>query len=1097
MVAGSESLKRDSWSVDQRRASHLLRGKAAESVAVLLVVEVPAATVLEVSLEVSRGWDMRDPRKLFYRLAAVPSLHDAMLTGLEQTAVSERSDRAGAEERSQRLALYAHLIGAISEGDAQEVFRSAIAVASELDMEMQDQLLFIRHMVERSREEIGPGRRKVAIALGEVIHDAAVRLPEKHFPWHAAVGALARLDLPVALAAAARWEDARVVRLQHTLGHITLTGLEGNELSVAQATALLSLAPDLSGDPWSEVVAHAEKTSGGSTLADELARDMLLHREQHGASVEEFVARAGVGHWSDRFRSYRVFKANSGLNALAQGRFRRDEETHQAVAASPPMGWPPASLIEAESLGIEAQRRTEESRENGHYVSISDHFEHAAAQVSRIHRVAHLEALRVLDLEWEDDDVLWALLGRIHDWKSHGAVRTWAERHAADLVSLRLPALCRQVRRRTNELGSLWEMAGAAGVPVHEVLLQGLERNLDHFDVASALTVATLLCEQIDGSDIAAVCAWYVARLDQRIGPSFREEVPASAVPDSVEVAIARTMFACLSDVDVRVRWRCAHALRRLARMQDQDTVDAVVAEYTRREEHAFRATRAPLYWVSARLWLTIALDRMALESPAIVSRHGIHLIAVACDESFPHILISDFARDAAMKLIDSGHLKTDVEVTAGLERVNRSPLPRDTKSRPYGETFDSLQPLDGNLRFRFDAIDTLRYWYDPMLRAFSSVSPSEFLRVAEHWIVDEWCASPDGDGHVAEPREALFDQRMWRLSSHSHGSRPTVEKLQAYLEWNAMWCAAGDLLKTAPLAALQYGEDDFHYQLKSGKVTVPPIWLADLATPPPLQDSRWRTPTAPVADWVEATSDDELLAEVLPEDTADYVVVHAHIDDASRSYRQTTRVSSALVSPATAHALVRSLQTTHDSSNFYICPEGDECEIDEVGFKLTGWLASHDGDSRLDDKDVFANGIHRLEFAPGVAVSKTLGLMPRYDHGARWYREGEHRPTFIYEAWGKQGDESDHDAHYGNTTESSGHRLLVRKSDLAEFLRKKKRDLIVESEITRRVPEKDGHTHDPEKPKRVEFERILLFRRDGLVQGAERDFGSWRSLGT
>ena len=76
----------------------------------------------------------------------------------------------------------------------------------------------------------------------------------------------------------------------------------------------------------------------------------------------------------------------------------------------------------------------------------------------------------------------------------------------------------------------------------------------------------------------------------------------------------------------------------------------------------------------------------------------------------------------------------------------------------------------------------------------------------------------------------------------------------------------------------------------------------------------------------------------------------------------------------------------------------------------------------------------------------------------------------------------------------SSGHRLLIRRNDLAEFLKKKKRDLIVEVEITRRERRSHSYSDDPEDSKENEFERILLFRRDGSIQAAERDLGTWRS---
>lgn len=307
------------------------------------------------------------------------------------------------------------------------------------------------------------------------------------------------------------------------------------------------------------------------------------------------------------------------------------------------------------------------------------------------------------------------------------------------------------------------------------------------------------------------------------------------------------------------------------------------------------------------------------------------------------------------------------------------------------------------------------------------------------------------------------------------------------------MWCAAGQLLRTRSLAASRYGDDDFEELTKYNKLTAPPLWLADLAGPPPLHENRWYTPSSDIAEWIEDIPDENFLSEALPCDVSDYVVVNASIDDRSSRHHQTVRISTGLVSPATALALVRALQTVKYSHDFYICPEGHDCEIAEPGFKLTGWLSSQDGDSLLDKKDLFSNGVRRIEFSPGKAILRQLGLEYRIGSGACWFRKDQTTPCFIYETWGYQENEQDRERSYGSIPESSGYRLLVLKRDLSEFLLKKKRDLILEVEITRREPRNPRDSDDEKEPTEHEFERIFLLRRDGSIQAAERDFGSWR----
>ena len=58
------------------------------------------------------------------------------------------------------------------------------------------------------------------------------------------------------------------------------------------------------------------------------------------------------------------------------------------------------------------------------------------------------------------------------------------------------------------------------------------------------------------------------------------------------------------------------------------------------------------------------------------------------------------------------------------------------------------------------------------------------------------------------------------------------------------MWCATGELLKTRTLAKIDEDDwDSLYHQIKQEQLTHPPIWLADIAGPKPLEVSRWRGP--------------------------------------------------------------------------------------------------------------------------------------------------------------------------------------------------------------------------------------------------------------
>ena len=102
----------------------------------------------------------------------------------------------------------------------------------------------------------------------------------------------------------------------------------------------------------------------------------------------------------------------------------------------------------------------------------------------------------------------------------------------------------------------------------------------------------------------------------------------------------------------VRIRWRAAHAIRRLAHLQENDVIAALFDLYPRTIETTFRAPKAPFYWLAARLWLMIAADRIAHEAPSALQRHGSLLLRIAT-EDIPHVLIRGFAKDALIELVN------------------------------------------------------------------------------------------------------------------------------------------------------------------------------------------------------------------------------------------------------------------------------------------------------------------------------------------------------------------------------------------------------------------------------------------------------------
>lgn len=1091
MKTACEGLERKSWELDRRHSFGDVRAVLASSLSGLLACGVNAESVLAWCIGVRRGWGYgfgRDSQDLFKRLASVPALHSRLILELASAASDVRKHQIGAAEKSSTLAAMARVLALVSTADADEVFKLAVDVASELDDEIMDQVRLLGALAARGNGHFEDARA-CALELAEVVHDGSVRLQANdHFPWSNAFAALSTLDMAVALACAARWQDTDTLPLESSLGDIVKTALSEGSLSVAQGLAILGML-DRPGRELSSVTSKADADGDrkAGMIAEEVARDILVDRAYGTVDVCDFVARRGSGFWSKQLRTQNEFVQRlpkEKVDGEPLGARRKSQHSRRSVS------WKLETLFKAEDLLAAATKVVKRSHKTKTYRSMSDVLAEARGEVPAARRIEHLEALLALQ---HPDDAIDALLSAVQDWSGSPAVRNWWAAHLPALITEQLPTFAAYLPWEDRRLSPAISVANISDDDAATAILEGIQRNAAVLGASRTFALAGIVGLKLKHTDAADLCAWYSHRLASRIdvgnwdGPS-RELLPESA-PDGV----GRFLFALLGDVDLRVRWKAAHALRRLARLGDQAAVRGAVDQYDRQEEMAFRDPKAPFYWLAARLWLVIALDRIALETPEIAAPYGPKLLEVALSRTFPHLLIRSYAADASTKLVEAGRLALTPQQADDLAAVNTSSLPRANKRPGYGEVINSLGSDDDQRRFRFDAMDSLRYWYDPWLRVFPLVEPEAFLREAERWIIDEWKVVDEKPYGSREPRRRRFGERSWSLSSNRHGTVPTLENYRNHLEWHAMWCTAGRLLETSPLAPPdEWGSDELPYRIGREKLTVPPLWLADITGPTPLEAHLWRPPATPISEWLHAVSDQQFLGEIRKSYHPDYIVVHSYTEVQWKRYEEERRVSSALVSSDTALALVRALQTIDVSFDYYLCPEGHDLEIDEGPYVLKGWIDSRDGDPGLDEHDAFRNRTRRLEVAPGKAAKLHLGLTRKPEHPIRWYRPGREEPSFIFEAWGDREREDERRLSYQDAFLSRGYRLLARRDDVKELLAAFGLDLISEIGITRRDRGKERSDLDEEGSKRSEFDRVVLFRGTGKVQVSERSLGAW-----
>jgi hypothetical protein len=1047
--------------------------------------------------------------QIFGSLSLERSLHQRILNTVSTRAQSIKDARTSSEEKITALVRLARLLTPISRADAETIFNDAIGVAGEVNAEAIHEIKLFAPLAERAADVMeADKRRAVACNLATVISDASIRLEgQRNFPWTQASQALTRLDVCVALAAAGRWEDATIVDRATFLPPVLETALARRELSVTQVASLFSLLDDVHIELLDRLLAVAKDEGGRpdlSSFSEEVAREELLRfgqgrREQVCDKLSALRPTGDDGFWFSRLAKATAFhKVSEAVQPPTSDEDRPSPRKERVEKDSlfNNIEWRVYRFISPEEINDVVGRVLAAAKEAEIYVPVSEILQRIADTVALGDRVSYLQALSQL----QSSSVRYYDVGNtinvlVEAWRGAPSVAKWGREHLLRFVTEQLPGCLGYLVHNDSPLTELLKKSDATEGQICSTLLEAVENHVDSLDAPNVYALIGLIGQYCRPGDAAQVCERYSERLIQRIPENDRDAWNPLNIPNNPVDGVARYLNALMGDIDLRIRWRAAHAARGLARLGDTDTLDSLVGMYGRKSEPSYRRPDAPFYWLASQLWLVIALERIATETPSAVGRHGYKLLEIASDDELPHVVLHSYAKSAVSKLVGSGELALDAAQLAALERVNTSPFRRKKPPKRRDARFDKYRGSEEGRRFTFNSMDTLPYWYSGAVGIFADVSKKEFLDVAERWIVDRWGVHDDPWTWEGQPRKDRLEQRALSSGSHSHGSLPVGERYNTHLEWHAMWCAIGELMQTHPLAKREEDHDEtFESHLGHAVLTAPPFWLADFRGMKPLEARFWFAPQGDIEAWIDNASDNDFLAELELDKDSSKLVVGCHHETRSSSFNLTVTVDSALVSPSTAGALVRALQAVDDPLDYYLPSLSDHLGIDAPPYRLKGWLDDEHSDSGIDQRDPLRYDVGAIRSRPSSQVISALGLEFVYENALKWAQPDNRRTVFGYEAWSDvRWDDYEERPSYDHEIRSSGWRLRVERESLETFLKMTGFDLIVKVQIDRMNKGYEYSRYDQKETKKSKFDRLFILRRNGTIEAAEGRFGTWK----
>jgi hypothetical protein len=1103
------SVDSHAYDFDYDYDSTSLRDTAARSVMGLLILEnIEASELFKRARTLAEGRFSdaftNHRQMLWTRMRLRTSESEKLVLFVAEAAGNIKGLRAGSSEKLQAFINLSRLILPVSRDDAESLFNDAVGIAKEIDQEAFDQIDFASVLAERACISEEGIRRTIAADFSAFVSGAAERLSDREgFPWRAAIHALTCVDDVTALAAICRWADDGTIRLDDTLDRFLLTALQRDIISTEASASLSVLICGSDGDLRKVLVSRAAaEPQKYKEVIEELAKETLLLSPQHarlslGKDIVDRIPKNNCpeGKWLAHLRDTIAFLEHATAKSEEATTIRQDKALQLASDNDLPKEFefdPQGRSFTTPECITKVLHAAETSGLRHHDHDLLKKMREASS--SPRDRVSFLNALAGIPEDSIRSTVRVEMIQEtVALWKGTPAVDRWCKESLPSVLVSHFYGATRWLKEGQSVLHQLLDYAKLDPHSRLKIILAGVAQVGEALNSRTLFAIAEEIARTIDAEDAGVLLRWYAQRLRSRLPAEDQSLRLPAEIPNDKTEAIARFLFALMSDIDTRVRWKAAHALRRFAKLGCFDIVKATVSQSDRVKDNAFRDPTGPFYFLAAKLWLTISLYRISGETPGALSSCKAHIYSLAISPDLPHVGIREYAKRALLHLASAGAIFLTSSEIRQIEQANTALKGRVTKKK---DTYRSVSHVRNNQRrFKFDEMDTIRYWYEDILRIFPTVSQDRVLEIAERWILDQWGADPEANWWNKEPRKGRYDERRFGLWSHDHGSLPMVERYGTHLEWNAMHCVVGELLTTHPISkGKEYEYDSFDYWLGKVLPTEPPAWLSDNRGPTPLDPRLWKEDLRTDSGWLHNVRRDEYLMEVgvhtpLHEG---WIVVEGNYTAHFPKRETNIQISSALVSPKTAPALVRALQTASNPRDFRIPDEDDNLQIDVPPYRLLGWLAHIESETRFDDKDPFRYEVSQIRAKPGRKLTKMFGLVPQAGSHRTWICNKTGEAAVIYESWcDEPPPEEDY---YPRRIRSNGWRLFARADIVRSFLTNGEWDLICEVNVERRLRNEYGRFYETDA-KRKTHDKILLFRADGSVTDAKGRVGSWTGV--
>ncbi len=1001
------------------------------------------------------------------------------LSMLESVAKASRESDEPAGEKSDRLLSLSAAVAAHDSALAGDYYRAAIEAAEGLDDDGAALLALEARLAKQTKGHSDTDGPELAERLTSAVVEYRPFVSEAgRLPWtEAAVGA-AILNPPSAIALLSRWDIEGHLSLAESAPEIAPAIVEQNFLSSEIGVSLLRLAGEDArvAEGAIRILETARKRGapGRGELGRSLAalsgfvtRDLLPFARLRDAPV--------VGDW---LAETKLTGLPGGKQLMDLAKFARSFQERRNAESDPYATSRDSTsirdMLKAGAGDKAADLAARLGELNDHYggrKEIESYLREVGFRLAPAERTVALQVLADLPTAtgvWRDsaETLIAVIHAWLTEWQSSSTVRAWTTENLPGLLEDRAALIFRYEEVADAALPFLMSMPqldDPAGL-----LIRALGPRLDELRPLQLYSLAAGLALPQKVDDLKATLEWCL---------DLHQEPPSDKpdLPDDAEPCLAHLFAALFGHPDRRVRWRAAYAARETLIALGPEMGASLERALHGKSAGSFGASDGDFLWLSAELWGYMTFARVAGDAPSTLTGLSDNFAARALCERWPHASIREFARRAVLRLDESGTESLKADTKKSLLELNQARSYRRDRSR--GPSTGQSRDPGSQRRFDFNAMDTLPYWYEPLAGLFAT-DTQRVVNEAERWIVDKLYFT---DEIVESAEKARWNDYQYEEIANDHGSIPRFETLRSYLEYHGMLLAAGNWI------------DDPAKSIFRGKWDDDDPWRGWLDRHLDGSESHWGGDTRSAAPLRPDSYGDLGSAESWRKrDPAEYetelqlrdgwVTVRSYREFSGEDRYGDASVSSALVNPQSATALISALQSCKDS-RLYQLPSAEggwrsDAEIDEPGFRLLGWIVDREHpETGLTEHDPLSRSISF--YKPDSSAITAMGL--RASASSREWLNTEDEVVARSISWSDR-PPTPARGQSESRSHSAGVRLEVRLPELVEFIRSQRMDLVIDVLLARQYAERMHREEGEEERYESGKSRVFVLRQNGEI---------------